>query len=236
MATIEQHNNSDRINIAIDGPAGAGKSTVARRVASLLGYVYIDTGAMYRAVTLAAQRSGIGTSREDLLAELVSNLDITLKPGDPVQRVFLNGEDVTGLIRSREITAGVSAVAAVEPVRTSLVDKQRKLALAKGVVMDGRDIGSHVLPDAELKVFLTASVEERAKRRYKESGAEQGYTLEQLEREIAERDRMDEQRLVSPLVKAKDAVLLDSTNDTIDEVVQRILELSRGRIAEANSQ
>ncbi|CAM4223472.1 (d)CMP kinase [Paenibacillus tarimensis] len=236
MATIEQHTNRDRINIAIDGPAGAGKSTVARRVASLLGYVYIDTGAMYRAVTLAVQRSDIDISREDLLDDLVRNLDITLKPGDPVQRVFLNGEDVTGLIRSREITAGVSAVAAVEPVRTSLVDKQRKLALTKGVVMDGRDIGSHVLPDAELKVFLTASVEERARRRYNESGADQGYTLVQLEREIAERDRMDEQRLVSPLVMAQDAVLLDSTNYTIDEVVQRIMELGRSRMAEAKSQ
>jgi len=225
----------DRINIAIDGPAGAGKSTVARQVAKRLGYIYIDTGAMYRAVTLAALRAGSAISDKNELSELVEGLDIRLEPGDPVQRVFLNGEDVTEAIRSREVTGAVSAVAAIEPVRLRLVDKQRELARSKGVVMDGRDIGSHVLPDAELKVFLTASVEERALRRFKESGEAQGVALSALEREIAERDRKDAERAISPLIQAEDAVLIDSTAMTIEEVSSRITELGLTKMAEGTT-
>ena len=233
MSTMEQHDRAKSINIAIDGPAGAGKSTVARKVARRFGYLYIETGAMYRAVTLAALRHGIDAGDACRLGKLAAELDIRLEPGDPVQRVYLNGEDVTEAIRSRDVTQSVSAVAAVEAVRLRLVEMQRELAAAKGVVMDGRDIGSHVLPDAELKVFLTASVEERALRRYKEIGEAQGIPLATLEREIAERDRTDEQREVSPLVRADDAVLLDSTRLSIDEVVDRIAHFGRTKLGEA---
>lgn len=235
MSTYHPSNPEGRINIAIDGPAGAGKSTVARQVAKRLGYIYIDTGAMYRAVTLAALRSGIAADEADKLSKLVDQLDVRLEPGDPVQRVYLDGEDVTEAIRSRDVTGSVSAVAAIEAVRLSLVDKQRGLAAAKGVVMDGRDIGSHVLPDAELKVFLTASVQERAMRRFKESGEAQGIALEALEREIAERDRSDRERAISPLIQASDAVLIDSTTMTIEEVSSRITELGLTIMAEGTT-
>lgn len=225
--------DSDRINIAIDGPAGAGKSTVARMVAEQLDYVYIDTGAMYRAVTLIAQRAAIDAAEHERLAELVASLTIELQPGDQVQSVFANGEDVTNLIRSREVTLQVSHFAANEAVRDRLGLLQRNLAARKGVVMDGRDIGTQVLPTAELKVFLTASVKERALRRYREIKDSQSITLEQLEQEIAERDRLDEQRAISPLICAADAIQLDSTGMTIDEVVAEIVKLSRTKLAEA---
>lgn len=228
-----QDGDSDRINIAIDGPAGAGKSTVARKVAKQLGYVYIDTGAMYRAVTLSAGRAGIEPQDELELAAHARTLDIRLQPGDRGQMVFVNGEDVTDLIRSREVTLSVSQVAANETVRDVLGTMQRELAQQKGVVMDGRDIGSHVLPNAELKIFLTATVQERALRRYNEISDTQSVTLEQLAREIAERDRLDEQRELSPLVCAKDAIVLDSTTLSIDEVVTTIVKLSRTKLAEA---
>jgi cytidylate kinase len=221
------------MNIAIDGPAGAGKSTVARKVAEQLGYVYIDTGSMYRAVTLIAQRAGVTADQTAKLAELVRSLEIELEPGEQGQSVFVNGENVTALIRSREVTLQVSHFAANETVRQVLGVMQRKLAERKGVVMDGRDIGSHVLPNAELKIFLTASVKERALRRYREVADSQTVTLAQLEEEIAERDRLDEQREISPLICASDAVVLDSTAMTIDEVIFAIVKLSRTKMAEA---
>lgn len=230
---VHHEGDSDRMNIAIDGPAGAGKSTVARKVAEQLGYVYIDTGSMYRAVTLSAQRAEIEVSQTAKLAELVRSLEIELEPGEHGQSVFVNGEDVTALIRSREVTLQVSHIAANETVREVLGILQRKLAERKGVVMDGRDIGSHVLPQAELKIFLTASVKERALRRYREIVDSQSITLEQLVSEIAERDRLDEQRDISPLICAADAVVLDSTAMTIDEVIQTIVKLSRTKLAEA---
>lgn len=231
---MTQHEgDSDRMNIAIDGPAGAGKSTVARKVAGQLGYVYIDTGAMYRAVTYTAQRAGVSPDQTARLAELTRSLQIDLRPGEHGQSVYVNGEDVTASIRSREVTLQVSYYAAIESVREVLGTLQRQLAARKGVVMDGRDIGSHVLPHAELKVFLTASVEERAARRYREISDSQSITLRQLESEIAERDRLDEQRAISPLVCASDAIVLDSTGMTIDEVVAAIVKLSRTKLAEA---
>ncbi|ALS27744.1 cytidylate kinase [Paenibacillus sp. 32O-W] len=230
---MQQDGGRERINIAIDGPAGAGKSTVARKVAEQLGYVYIDTGAMYRAVTLSALRSGIDPLDGPEIASHAASLDIRLLPGEQGQKVLLNGEDVTEEIRSREVTQNVSQVAANGAVRRLLAEKQRRLADRKGVVMDGRDIGSHVLPDAELKVFLTASASERALRRYREIGDAQGVSLEQLEREIEERDRMDRERDVSPLVCASDAVVLDSTAMTIEEVCSAIVSLSRTKLAEA---
>ena len=221
----EQEGDRNQINIAIDGPAGAGKSTVARMVAGQLNYVYIDTGAMYRAVTLMAQRSGIEANDTDALAKLVEQLRIMLKPGEKVQAVFVNGEDVTNQLRSREVTLQVSYYAAQESVRSMLGKLQREMAASKGVVMDGRDIGTHVLPDAELKVFLTASVQERALRRYNEIKDSQSISLSQLEQEIAERDALDEKRAISPLTRAADALLLDSTGKSIDEVVEEIVRL-----------
>jgi cytidylate kinase len=230
---VHHEGDSDRMNIAIDGPAGAGKSTVARRVAEQLGYVYIDTGSMYRAVTLIALRAGVSVEQLAKLADLVKSLEIELEPGERGQSVFVNGENVTALIRSREVTLQVSYFAANETVREVLGIMQRRLAERKGVVMDGRDIGSHVLPNAELKIFLTASVKERALRRYREIVDSQTITQEQLETEIAERDRLDEQREISPLVCASDAVVLDSTSMTIDEVIHAIVKLSRTKMAEA---
>jgi len=221
------------MNVAIDGPAGAGKSTVARRVAELLGYIYIDTGAMYRAVTLAANRAGVGPEQSDKLGMIVSRVDVALLPGDEGQIVLLDGEDVTEAIRSRDVTLRVSQVASHEQVRAKLAAMQRDMAAAGGIVMDGRDIGTHVLPDAQLKVFLTASVHIRAQRRYEELAEDQRVPLEQLEAEIAERDRSDEQREVSPLICAKDAVVVDSTALTIDQVVEIIIDLSRTKLAEA---
>jgi len=230
---LQRGNDSNRMNIAIDGPAGAGKSTVARKVAEQLGYVYIDTGAMYRAVTWSAQRAGITAGQGEKLAELTESLMIELAPSEKGQAVYVNGVDVTDEIRSREVTLDVSHFAANEGVRRTLSSMQRRLAERKGVVMDGRDIGSHVLPDAELKVFLTATVQERAQRRYREIADTQSITLEQLEAEIAERDRLDEQREISPLICAPDAIVLDSTNMTIEEVISAIVDLSRTKMAEA---
>ncbi|REJ13191.1 MAG: (d)CMP kinase [Paenibacillaceae bacterium] len=233
MTNIAQDSSPRRIAIAIDGPAGAGKSTVARLVAGRFGYVYIDTGAMYRAVALAALRAGVEPGMTGELEKLVSELDIRLEPGAAAQRVRLNGEDVTDEIRSREVTSAVPAYAAVPAVRARLVELQRAMAREGGVVMDGRDIGTHVLPDAELKIFLTASVQERARRRYEESGRAQGMTLEMLEAEIAERDRQDASREISPLVKADDAIVLDTTTLTAEEAAERIAALAGRSIAEA---
>lgn len=216
---------SQRLTIAIDGPAGAGKSTTARRVAEHLGYVYIDTGAMYRAVTLAAlQRS---TPLEDLaLGELAEGLDIRLEPTSDGQRVLLNGEDVTRAIREATVTSNVSQVSVFPRVRRALVQRQRMLGLHGGVVMDGRDIGSVVFPNAEIKVFLVADVEERVRRRVLEA-AQRGEHLdvETVRRHIIERDKLDSERDVSPLMKPEEATEIDTTHCTIDDQVQRILDL-----------
>lgn len=218
----------EKFNIAIDGPAAAGKSTVARLVAKQLGFIYVDTGAMYRAVTWKALQSGISPERKEHLALMASELRIELLPGDQSQQVLLNGEDVTDLIRSITVNQNVSAVSAIPEIRRLLVAKQQEMAQAKGVVMDGRDIGTHVLPDAELKIFLTASVKERAQRRYLEMKAKgEDVTLGQLEKEIAERDKMDEQREASPLVQAEDAILVDTGGMSIPQVAERILELAK---------
>lgn len=221
------------INIAIDGPAGAGKSTVARQVAEQLRYIYIDTGAMYRSVALSAIRQGIDVSNTRQLGSLCASLDIRLSPGTDGQQVWLGTENVTNLIRSREVNRIVSQVAAAPEVRSQLVILQRGFADRKGVVMDGRDIGTHVLPDAELKIFLTASVRIRAERRYNETGSADRIGLEQLEQEIAERDRMDREREASPLICAEDALVIDSSHMTIEQVVSQIVELSRTKKVEA---
>lgn len=224
---------SGGINIAIDGPAGAGKSTVARKVASELAYVYVDTGAMYRAVTLYAQRNGISADAHDELTALANKIELKLVPSESGQRILLFDEDITSEIRSREVTSQVSLYAAHEQIRAVLGKMQRELAINKGIVMDGRDIGTHVLPDAELKVFLTASVAERALRRYKELTKDNYISLEMLKAEIAERDKIDESRSISPLIQAADALLIDSSHMSIEEVVELIVHLSHQKLAEA---
>ncbi len=217
-----------KLNIAIDGPAGAGKSTVARLVAEALGFVYVDTGAMYRAVTWKALQANLSPEQAESIVELARNMDIRLIPGKTGQRVYVDGEDVTEAIRTPAVNRLVSHIARIAEVRKLLVKKQQEIAASKGVVMDGRDIGTQVLPDAEVKIFLTASAKERAERRYQEmKDSNPSVTLEQLERDIAERDRLDEQRDISPLQRAHDAVLLDTTNMSIPQVVERILELCR---------
>jgi len=216
--------HSNRINIAIDGPAGAGKSTVARMVARALQYIYVDTGAMYRAVTLKVLESGLSTEDNESVGQLASELDIILLPGEASQQVYVNGEDVSSKLRSLDINRNVSYVARLESVRKRMAELQRRMALEKGVVMDGRDIGTHVLPDAELKIFLTATPRERASRRFLEIGAKAEITLEQLEQEIIERDRLDQEREIAPLLQAPDARLIDSTGRTVDEVVEEIVQ------------
>lgn len=213
-----------RINIAIDGPAGAGKSTVARKVASKLSYVYVDTGAMYRAATWDMLRQEIDADDEDAVLQRLDHIDIELVPGEDGQRVRLSGEDVTNEIRSLAVNRTVSRYAQIEGLRAKLSNAQRQMALRKGVVMDGRDIGTTVLPDAEVKIFMTATVEERARRRFRElPESDEAITLEQLEREIEQRDELDRNREVSPLVCADDATVLDTTSMTIDEVADAIV-------------
>ncbi|MBC7106708.1 MAG: (d)CMP kinase [Firmicutes bacterium] len=217
--------------IAIDGPAGAGKSTVARMVARRLGLLYVDTGAMYRAVTLAALRAGIDPEDEEALAALAAGLAIELVPAeDGTARVYLDGEDVTAAIRSPEVSRHVSAVARAAAVREELVRRQKRMAADGGVVMEGRDIGTVVLPEATAKFFLTAREDVRAYRRYREMRG-RGYpaTLEEVCSEIRQRDRSDSSREVGPLVCPRDALILDTTAMTPEEVVQAIV----ARVGEA---
>ncbi len=224
-----------KYNIAIDGPAAAGKSTIARLVANELGFIYVDTGAMYRAVTWKVLKQGISCDDRASVIELARETDIRLLPG-AVPQVYVDGSNVTDEIRSPIVTSNVSYVAAIGEVRELLVAKQKQLASAKGVVMDGRDIGTQVIPDAEVKIFMTASVKKRAVWRFMELQANHPeITLEQLEQDIARRDKLDQEREVSPLVRAEDAILLDSTDLTIPQVVQRILEICKSRQAEGCS-
>ena len=216
-----------KIIIAIDGPAGAGKSTIAKKVAAALGYAYIDTGAMYRTVTLAYLRSGKPYS-DALVTELAQQLTIDFQWQDGVNRVFANGKEVTEDIRTLEVSRNVSKVSAVPGVREAMTAAQRAIGERGGVVMDGRDIGTVVFPQAQLKVFLTASVEERARRRYlelKEKGTD--VTLEDLAQKIAQRDKLDANRKIAPLKCAEDAVFLDSTSLSIDQVTDKIIDLAK---------
>ena len=216
------------LQVAIDGPASAGKSTVAKLVAKKFNYVYCDTGAMYRAVTLAALNQGIDPKDDKKVAEIARQIKIDFEPGETEQRVFLDGKEVTHDIRLPKVATNVSAVAAVPAVREEMTKQQRQIAENGGIVMDGRDIASVVLPDADVKVYLTASSHTRAKRRYMEL-IEKGETadLEKIEQDIIERDYRDMHREHSPLVQAEDAVLIDSSNLTIEEVTERILALCR---------
>lgn len=217
--------------IAIDGPAGAGKSTIARLVADRLGFIYIDTGAMYRAVTLAALRRGVSVADQPALTQLAESCRIAFRECPeltPAQRVLLDGEDVTLAIRSPEVGSNVSPVAVVPGVRHALVRQQREMAGSGGVVLDGRDIGTYVLPDAKYKFFLTADVGERARRRYREL-INRGVTTtyDAVEKEVRERDYIDSHREMAPLRQADDAIVVDSTAMTVDDVVAVVLERVR---------
>ena len=215
-----------KIQVAIDGPASAGKSTVAKIVAKKLHFIYCDTGAMYRSVTFAALKHHVKLDDDQALKELLKTIEIRFVPAEPEQRVFVNDEEVTQAIRTPEITNNVSLVSAQPSVRAELTKRQQEIAEAGGIVMDGRDIGTTVLPNAEVKIFLVASVHERAVRRFKENQTKGIDTpLDVLEKEIEERDYKDSHREISPLTQAKDAVLVDTTSLTIDQVVDRILEI-----------
>ena len=210
--------------VAIDGPAGAGKSTVAQLAARKLGCTYIDTGAMYRAVAWKTlQRKQPVT--DELILDVVKDVHVELAYVEGKTTVSVDGTDVTGEIRTPEVTVIVSQVAALGPVRSRMVELQRRMAAKGSVLMDGRDIATSVLPDANVKIFLTASIEERARRRFKEM-QEKGYnvSLEELQKDIAARDKADSEREISPLVQAPDAELLDTSNMGIDEVVQAIID------------
>lgn len=213
------------INIAVDGPAGAGKSTIARIVARELGIIYIDTGAMYRAVALKAIRLGISTGDHDALIKMVGDLNIEIIYKDGEQRIILDGADVTEHLRTQDVTKGSSDVAVVREVRLKLVELQRKIASSNSVIMDGRDIGSYVLPNADFKFFLTATVDERAKRRYKEQ-LDKGVvstTYDNVMNDIIYRDKNDSGREFAPLVRANDAIEIDTTNLGIERVTEIIL-------------
>ena len=214
--------------IAVDGPAGAGKSTVSKIVAARLGYTYIDTGAMYRAVALKCNEE-LGMRNEELTEQLLVEVtrDIEIKL-DAAGKIFLDGREVTKEIRTPEVSRGASDVAKFGVVREKLTQLQRAMATHGSVIMDGRDIGTQVLPNADLKIFLTASVEERARRRFEEL-KEKNFAadFEQIKKEISLRDKQDSEREIAPLAQAEDAVLLDSTNLTIKEVVEEILRLAR---------
>ena len=213
-------------SIAIDGPAGAGKSTIAKKIAKELRFVYVDTGAMYRAMALFLLRNGVRPDEKEKISVMCKLANITILYEDNEQQVWLNGENVTGLLRTEEV-GNMASDSSVHPdVRVKLVELQRQLASKTDVVMDGRDIGTHVLPDANLKIYLTASSQVRAERRYDELVAKgEECDLDQIELDIMERDTRDMTREISPLRQAEDAILIDSSDMTIDEVVEAVVKL-----------
>lgn len=217
-------------NIAIDGPAGAGKSTIARAVAQKLGFVYVDTGAMYRAMALHFLRQGIAPADEAAIAAACGDAHIAIRYQDGSQRVILNGEDVSALIRAEEVGRTASATSAYPAVRAHLLELQRGLAASTNVIMDGRDIGTCILPDADAKIFLTAGTHIRALRRYKEL-EEKGIVcnLQEIEQDIKERDERDSARAIAPLKQAEDAVLVDGSAMTIEQVIAEIIRIAEER-------
>ena len=225
------------INIAIDGPAGAGKSTVARAVAKKLGILYLDTGAMYRAMALKAMREGIDPNDKEQVLPLLECTEIYAKNIGGTQHTYLDGEDVSGLIRTPEISRGASDISAIPDVRIKLAQIQRKIAHTSDVVMDGREIGSYVIPECENKFYVTASVDERARRRLlelKEKGRDNGMTVEDMVKDIAERDYNDSHRAFAPLLRLPEAILIDTTDLTIDEAVNAVLKNLKNIGAEAH--
>ena len=215
-------------NVAIDGPAGAGKSTVAKRVAKELGFVYVDTGAMYRALAVYFLKQGLKPEETSKIATACKEAVVTIGYEEGVQQVYLNGENVTSLLRTEEVGNMASVSSAIPEVRAQLLELQRELAKTQDVVMDGRDIGTNILPNADVKVYLTASVETRAKRRYLEL-TEKGVAcnLEEIAHDIQERDTRDMNREIAPLKQAEDAVYVDSSDMSIEEVVSAIKALCK---------
>lgn len=223
-------------SIAIDGPAGAGKSTIAKAAAERLGFIYVDTGAMYRAMALYFLRQGIDPKAAEQIAASCGQADVTIRYQDGVQQVILNGENVSALIREEAVGNMASATSVYLPVREKLVQLQKQLAAQADVVMDGRDIGTCVLPDAQVKIYLTASVEERARRRFLELEKKgQEADLEEIKEDIRQRDYRDMHRENSPLVQAEDALYLDTSEMTISQVVEEILAIAASKGANAPS-
>lgn len=221
------------IRIAIDGPAGAGKSTIAKLAAVKLNYTYVDTGAMYRAITYKSIKNGLDLSSEQEIVKLLEETSIELQPSENGQQVYLDGENVSEAIRTQDVTANVSQVAAHALVREDLVKRQMVLANTGGVIMDGRDIGTHVIPDAELKIFMSASADERARRRFVDN-EKRGIHIEfeELKADIIRRDKFDSEREASPLVQAEDALYLDTTELSIEQVVDEIYMLAKAKESE----
>ncbi len=215
-------------NIAIDGPAGAGKSTVAKMVAERKGYIYVDTGALYRAMAVYFLQNEISENNKEMIAEHCKKIDIELIYENNYQQVILNGENITDKLRRESVGEAASIFSSIECVRENLLEIQRKLAAQNDVVMDGRDIGTNILPQADLKIYLTASVETRAKRRFMEL-QNKGFrcNIEEVAHDIEQRDQRDMQREIAPLKKAEDAILLDTSNMNIDEVVESIVGACR---------
>ena len=213
-------------NIAIDGPAGAGKSTIAKKAAKKLDFIYVDTGAMYRAIALYFIRNGVAADDEKTISEKCSDINVSIDYVDGVQQVILNGENVNDYIRTEQVSMMTSIVSKYPAVREKLLNLQRQLATEKNVIMDGRDIGTCVLPDAKTKIFLTASAGERARRRYKEQ-VERGIEcdIKQIEKDIIARDEQDMNREIAPLKQAEDAVLIDSSDMSIEQVVDAIIDV-----------
>lgn len=231
MKVIQGIMNTHKLAVAVDGPAGAGKSSISKIVAKKLGYLYIDTGAMYRSVTWAVLHNHIDVNNQKAVEALLPELDLTMEASDDSCKVFIAGQDVTDFIRTPQVNNAVSIVASYKGVRQYLVERQRLMAEAGGVILDGRDIGSVVLPNAELKIYLTASVEARAMRRYLEvKGTVNEQTLEDIKDSVMQRDDMDKNRKESPLIQVEDAVLVDSSEMTFDETVEHILHLVQERI------
>ena len=218
-------------SIAIDGPAGAGKSTLARRIAGELGYIYVDTGALYRTVALYLLRQHIDVADTDKVEAALPGIRVDIRFEEGLQQVYLNGENVSGQIRTPEVSMMASASSALPAVRRFLLEQQRELARTHDVVMDGRDIGTVVLPQADVKIFLTASAEERARRRYEELIEKgQEVTFQDVLRDMKQRDAQDENRAVAPLKPAEDAIRVDTTGDTLEQSVARMIDIIRQRL------
>ena len=220
------------INIAIDGPGGAGKSTVARAVAKQLGFIYVDTGAIYRAIGLKFVRTGKSFTNENIISVLPGT-ELSLTHIDGEQHIIIDGEDVSSLIRTQEISSAASKVSAVPEVRAFLLDLQRDIARKNNVIMDGRDVGTVILPNAEVKIFLTANVEVRARRRHRElmaKGLETPDTFERVLKEVAERDKADSERATAPLKHAEDAVLVDTSDMDFEQSVQTVINIIRRKV------
>lgn len=220
------------ISIAIDGPAGAGKSTIAKAVAKQLEYIYVDTGALYRSIALNAINSGTNTDNEAEINELLSNTKVEIKFIDGEQRVFLNSQDVSDKIRTTEVSMMASKVSAIAAVRDFLLELQRGLARENNVIMDGRDIGTVVLPQAQVKIFLTASAQCRAKRRYKDylAAGNTKESYEQILADIQQRDYNDSHRAVAPLKPAEDSVIVDTSDDTLEQSIEKITAVVNSKI------